>query len=342
MPFLWGTQAEMQAPDIVRITLPGIANAAVIGDLASLSTGPDRAHGGIDHALEINNCNDTTLRDVTLHSAPGMGILEANGEGGARYLGCKIVRGPKPQGATQERLLTTSWDAMQSKTIRRGPLVENCIIEDAGDDSWSVQSSDYLVVKSEGKNLTLATRDEWTDGVQSGDRLRLSNHTPTVSIVSRRVVTRDKADLDAEVMQRLKDAPQYSLWSVSPKCFQVTLETESPFKIGDSVFDPDRQGNGFIFRNNSVHSPGRVLIKAGNGLVEGNQMDNCHALVVCPELPAPRRGGHGEPDDSQQSYFRERLFLSRAVVVASRSAFDYCGRPERHAATGGNLSKPGH
>lgn len=291
MPFLWGTTAAMSAPDVVRITLPNIANAAAIGDLASLSTGPDRAHGGIDHALEINNCSATTLRDVTLHSAPGMGILEANGEGGARYLNCQIVRGPKPVGATQERLLTTSWDAMQSKTIRRGPLVENCTIEDAGDDSWSVQSSDYLVVKSEGKNLVLASRDEWTDGVQNGDRLQLANDAPTATILQSRVVYRDKADLDADVRQKLQDTPPYSLWSVSRKCFAVILQDDSPFQVGDSVFDSDRQGNGFIFRNNRIHSPGRVLIKAGNGLIEGNNLNSCHALVVCPELPVEAAAG---------------------------------------------------
>lgn len=46
----------------------------------------------------------------------------------------------------------------------------------------------------------------------------------------------------------------------------------------------DRMGNGFVFRNNRIHSPGRVLLKAG-GLVEANVLDTPHALVVCAELP---------------------------------------------------------
>jgi len=169
MPFLWGSKAIMTALDTVRVTLKGIGNAAAVGDLASLSAGPET--GGVAHGFTIENCEGVTLRDLTLHTAPGMGILESGGEGRAQYLGCKIVIGAPPPGATQPRLLTTTWDAMQSKCIRVGPRVEHCTIEDAGDDSWSVQSSDFLVVKSDGAEVTLASRDECTDGVQAGDCL---------------------------------------------------------------------------------------------------------------------------------------------------------------------------
>lgn len=290
MPFLWGTKAEMSAPDTVRVTLKGIGNAAAFGDYASLSTGSEA--GLPPHGLTVENCAGTTLNNVTVHCAPGMGILEVDGEGRARFQGCKIVRGPKPPGATQERLLTTSWDAMQSKTIKYGPLVENCVIEDAGDDSWSVQSSDFLVVKRERNNITIATRDEWTDGVQVGDRLRTSLDGPEVKITARKVVKREAANLAPETLEKLKAAPAYSLWNVSPKCFELTIDRESPFKVGDSVYSPDRQGNGFKFANNKIHSPGRLLIKAGGlGLVANNEFDTPHNITICPEIPGEAAAG---------------------------------------------------
>ena len=288
MPFLWGTKAEMVAPNVVRVTLKGIGDAAQIGDYASLSTGQE--NGGVPHAVTIENCADITLQNVTVQSAPGMGILEADGEGRAQFLGCKIVRGPKPQGATEERLLTTSWDAMQSKTIKFGPRVENCTIEDAGDDSWSVQSSDFLVVKRENNHIVIASRDEWTDGVQIGDILRTSLSGPQAKITTRQVVKREAAQLAPEILEKLKAAAAYSLWSVSPKCFALELEKESPFQVGDSVFSLDRQGNGFVFRNNQIHSAGRVLIKAG-GVVENNRLDTPHNITVCPEVPGEAAAG---------------------------------------------------
>ncbi|HEY0074124.1 MAG TPA: right-handed parallel beta-helix repeat-containing protein [Abditibacteriaceae bacterium] len=288
MPFLWGTKAALIAPDTVRITLKGIGEAASHGDLASLSTGPETNMP--PHGITLESCAGMTLRNVTVHSAPGMGIIESDGEGGNRYLGCKIVRGPKPPGATQERLLTTSWDALQSKFTKIGPLVENCVIKEAGDDSWSVQSSDFLIVKSKGKELTLAFRDEWTDGLQIGDAIQTSLDGPQARIMARKIVRRDAANLAPEVLERLKAASPYSLWNVSPKCMEITLDRELPFSLGASVYSPDRQGNGFIFRNNQIHSPGRILIKAG-GLIENNHLDTPHNLMVCPEVPGEAAAG---------------------------------------------------
>ncbi|MGV3660567.1 MAG: hypothetical protein ACO1TE_10300 [Prosthecobacter sp.] len=256
MPFLWGTKAEMIGDDVVRIHREGIAKAARPGDLASLSTGQET---GAPHAISIEACEKITLRGVTVHSAPGMGILEADGEGGSSFTGCKIVPGPKPPGATEDRLLSTSWDAFQSKTIRKGPLVEKCTITHAGDDSWSVQSSDFVVLKNQGGTVVLASRDEFTDGVQDGDRIRTGVNGPEYRITSRKVTSRAEALLAEDVLEKLGAAKDWSPWKVGPKCIAVTLDRDSGLKPGECVYSPDRMGNGFIFRDNRIHSPGRVL-----------------------------------------------------------------------------------
>lgn len=287
MPFLWGTKAAMIGEHVVRIQLNGIAKTAKTGDLVSLSTGQET---GAPHAISIDQCSAIHLKDVTVHSAPGMGIIEADGEGGSSFTGCRIIPGPKPAGATEERLLSSSWDAFQSKTIRKGPLIENCEIRDAGDDSWSVQSSDFVVLKSDGHTVVLASRDEFTVGVQADDRLRAQVEGPEFKIISKNVVSRDAAGLAPEVLDKLRTAATWSFWKVGPKCMVVTLDLESPLKPGDSVYSPDRMGNGFVFRNNRIHSPGRVLLKAG-GLMEGNMLDTPHALVVCPEVPDAAAAG---------------------------------------------------
>ncbi|WP_038160816.1 right-handed parallel beta-helix repeat-containing protein [Verrucomicrobium sp. BvORR106] len=287
MPFLWGTKAEMVGEDVVRVRLPGIAKTAVVGDLVSLSTGQEM---GAPHAISVDGCERITFRNVTVHSAPGMGILEADGEGGSIFTQCKIVPGPKPADATEIRLLSSSWDAFQSKTIRKGPVVEECEISHAGDDSWSVQSSDYVVLNSEGGTVVLASRDEFTDGVQNGDRLRQNVEGKEYRITSRKVVSRAEAGLSEEVLEKLRESTTWSPWKVSPRCIVVTLDVPNALAPGDSVYSPDRMGNGFVFRNNHLHSPGRVLLKAG-GLMEGNTLETPHALVVCPELPAGAAAG---------------------------------------------------
>jgi hypothetical protein len=133
MPFLWGTTAELIAPNVVRVKLKDIGRAARPGDWASLSSGNEP--GGLCHGITIENCNGgMTLRDVTLHCAPGMGIVEAGGAGGSTLENVRIVPGPPPPGGWAPRLLTTSWDGVLHSNVGRGPRVERCVIEDCGDD----------------------------------------------------------------------------------------------------------------------------------------------------------------------------------------------------------------
>lgn len=292
MPFLWGTKAEMVGPSTVRITLKGIGDAAQVGDLASLSTGPEP--GFAPQAISIENSAGTTLDRVTIHSAPGMGIVDAGGEGGTHLMNCRVVPGPRPAGATEERLLTTSWDAILHKTMRKGPLVEGCVIESAGDDSWSVASSDYLVVNREGNAVVLVPRDEWAAGqLRAGDRLRTANDSPEVVIREVKAAAVKDAGLAPQVLDRLAAARQWTLWHVGRRCAVATLDRPPPFDVGQSVFCPDRQESGFVFRNNRVHSSGRgALVKASDGLIENNIFDCAHAAVtVCPEVPGEAAAG---------------------------------------------------
>jgi hypothetical protein len=280
MPFLWGTTAEMVADDVVRVKLKGIARAAHVGDLASLSAGNE--DGGVCHAVTLSDCGGgVALRELTLHCAPGMGIVEGGGAGGTVLDAVRIVPGPPPPGASAPRLLTTSWDGILHSNVARGPLVQHCIIEDCGDDSWSVQNEDLLVLRRTANELILSPRGEGK--LSPGDRLCRSVDAPQYAITAIHPAT--LADLDPEVARQLRDAKPWTLWKVSGRLLRVTLDAEPDYTPGDSLLCPQRQGNGFSFRDNRVHSSGRILIKAGDGLVEGNELRSPHALVVCPELP---------------------------------------------------------
>lgn len=53
---------------------------------------------------------------------------------------------------------------------------------------------------------------------------------------------------------------------------------------GDSAKELNRPDNGFVFRNNTVRSSGRILIKA-SGIVENNRIEGPFGLSVNPETP---------------------------------------------------------
>ena len=290
MPYLWGAKSVLTEPGIVRVTQKDVGKIAQVGDLASMSTGQEK---GFDcHAVVISGSEATTFDDITIYCAPGMGIVESGGEGNAHFNGVKIIPGPPPSGATEKPILTTSWDAIQHNNCRKGPLVENCLIEDAGDDSWSVQASDYLVVKNEGLKILVAPRNQEATKLQAGDRLRQSLGSPEATIreVVRKIGRKD-ACLASEILEKLDKAEKYSLWHVGSVCLELTLDKPSPFAVGGSVYSPDRRCEGYVFRNNQVNSSGRLLLKAGHGLIENNALTNLHGIMACPEIPGNAAAG---------------------------------------------------
>ena len=290
MPFLWNTRAAMVDARTVRVTLQDIGKAAQIGDLVSLNTGPDKDQP--PHALSVDNCSGMALDHVTVFSAPGFGIVESNGEGGMTYRHCRIVPGPKPPGATAERLLSSSWDAIQTKVTRRGPDVQDCEIQSAGDDSWSVQSSDYVVAALDGPKAVLIFRDSYCNGPQVGDHLARALDSPQPVIATCKGIDLRKANLAPDIRVKLKAHGSYSFWELGWKAIEITTASPFPFAVGYSVYCPDRQCNGFIFRHNYVQSPGRILVKASDGLIEDNEVINCHSgVVVCPEVPGEAASG---------------------------------------------------
>jgi gliding motility-associated-like protein len=248
--FLWGSTAAIISDSVVRVSQPALPGVAVVGDMASLSTGND---DGIPHAVALgNNRGGIKLQNVSVLSAPGFGIFEVGGEGGTILDGCKVVPGPLPAGATQERLLSSSWDAIQHTLTRVGPTVENSEVKDAGDDSWSVTwDGEYVVNAVSGNILTLSRST-----LQVGDSLR-------TSLVSDFAVVTAKSGSN------------------------VTLDRVSPWAAGARLYSPNRRCENFILRNNNFRSSGRVLVKAGHGLIENNIFDTGHSGVTVNTEIAP-------------------------------------------------------
>ena len=290
MPFLWGTTAEIRGPDIVRVHHKRLGTTADSGDLVSLSTAQDV--DGVCHAVTIEQCNGgIALEDVTIHAAPGMGIVEHGGAGDTHLRRVRIVAGPRPEGATEDRLLTTSWDGIQHSEVGKGPTVEACTIEHCGDDSWSIQSQDYVILTRDDTMAVVAPRGHVCP-LSVGDTLRSSLDTPAFTIASLEPVRREDAALSPAVNERLETAQPWTLWKVNSRALvRVTFHEPPPWREGDSVYCPDRQGNGFVFRGNQTRSSGRILIKAGDGRVEDNLLQMPHGVVVCPEVPAGGAAG---------------------------------------------------
>ncbi|MCM3749928.1 Ig-like domain-containing protein [Paenibacillus pasadenensis] len=290
---LWGTTASWNADGTMRITLKGVGTNASVGDPVTMAGGPE--DGGIPHAITADGSKGIVFKNITLHTAPGFGFLEAGGEGGTVLNGFKLIPGPAPKGATEKPLLTAIWDGIQFKTARKGPIVENSVIQSAGDDSFSIQSGDYGVVKVQGDEIIIVLRDG-SQAPRAGERLKQFNSSPEAIIVSQQKVSKASAGIDAALLQKISAAGQWTPWRFTEETYyKIKLDRPSPFKQESFIFSPDRMGNGFIFRNNKIYSPGRgMLLKAGDGLIENNEFrGGDKAIVVSPEGVTDTHAGAG-------------------------------------------------
>ncbi|RYX84486.1 hypothetical protein EON83_10220 [bacterium] len=263
---LWGTKSSWAEPGVLRITLKDVGRNVDLGDPVALSGGQEM---GDCHGITVENqCSNVVFRGVTIHSAPGMGLVDFNNETGIKMFDCKIVPGPKPVGATEERLLTTSWDGLQCNVARVGAQIENCVIERCGDDSWSVPTREFKVVQRNGKAVLFRAPEYGPadGGLRIGDHLqwRSGMKTETQEIVALRKVNRGKAGMLIEAI----------------------VKGEFSAQEGDCVFNQDCSSKGFIYRNNKIYSHGRgALVKVSDGLIEGNTFRGCDkAIIVNCEL----------------------------------------------------------
>jgi hypothetical protein len=270
----WGTKASWKEPGVVRIALKDVARHVDLGDPVALSGGPD---GGAAHAISIEDHSSAiTLKNVTLHCAPGMGIIDSGSDVGVTLSGCRIIPGPKPAGASEERLLTTSWDGIQCKPAKVGAHVEDCVIERCGDDSWSVPSTDFEVYSRKGAQLIISQPDA---NLRAGDCL-MDRAGNSAKVQSTRDIHLDAATLDAQSLKVV----QQSGARVSVAC-EVTLDKELPVGPGQWLYNLSCRSKGFVFRNNRIYSQGRgALVKVSDGIIEGNVFrGGDKAIVINPE-----------------------------------------------------------
>jgi len=251
---LWGTKATWIAPGVIRITRKDVVRNVDVGDLVALSGGQE---AGACHGITVENqCANVVFRNVTIHCAPGMGLVDFDNETGIKMFDCKIVPGPKPAGATEERLLTTSWDGIQCNVARTGAQIENCVIERCGDDSWSVPARESKVVQRDGKTLLLSA----PDGTPSVAGLRIGD----------RLIHRGKDGAAIQTIGAVRNVKR-EIAGKTTSLIEATLEQELPVEAGQYVFNLDYSSKGFIYRNNRIYSHGRgALIKVSDGLIEGN------------------------------------------------------------------------
>ena len=205
------------------------------------------------------------MQDITLKNSGFAAFFETDGEGGHRYFGCRVARGPKPAGATEEQLVSCGADGFHSVGTRQGPVLDRCTWDGVLlDDCIAIHGSFQKVLRAEGKRLIL----------EKGNRGKFAVNEPV------RVSSQNGFFGQARcVAVRNVGAPGNSL--------ELTLDCALGAPSDAKASNPDRCGRGFkILRCKLGNTRSRgILVKADDGAIQDCVIEGCgmSAVSIGPE-----------------------------------------------------------
>jgi hypothetical protein len=264
-----------------------------IGDIlvAKSTTGV----GGSPHAVELRNCTNIRLEDITLYAAPSFGFLERSCHG-TTFHRCIVDRRPLENDSIPRaipRMRSLNADAFHSKDATQGPAILSCTARFMGDDAVNINGRFHFVRSGTGDQVRIAVIDRHTT-IRQGDAvafLPFSGPRPPDAKVVR--IQPDPEPFIPEEIEfiralRMDNRMRTSLLEEEAQTFILTLDREISLPPGTLICNADRLGHGFAVKDcdfGDNRSRG-ILIKASNGEISGNRITNSrmHAILVSPEF----------------------------------------------------------
>ncbi len=212
--------------------------------------------------IHLIECRDCTIKGVTL-LRNGFSPLREEGGGGNHVLGCKWRLGPRPEGATEDPLVSTMADGLHSTDAYPGLDIENCDFEGIFlDDCIAIHGGFGTVQKVEGSVITLHPPN---NALAIGEPARISDAKGFFA--------------EATVTERQRGPGQ-----------MMTIRLDRPIAIpvNAKISNPQRCGAGYKIigcRIGDTRSRG-ILLKADHGLIRDNVFERCgmSAISLGPEF----------------------------------------------------------
>src|SRR5579871_1610022 len=306
--FLNPSKVELISPGLIKVHLRWGANdrfpsqlPIAVGDVVTIAN-------GYAHAVVVDGSDATSFIDVKLFASPGMGLLENGGPGSMLLQKMSIVPGPRPKGATTDRLISTNSDGSHFITVERGPTIEDCTYANTSDDAVNVHGFYYYVIAKQAPGRYLLT-PKWDIGLAAGDTVESCDQTSFRSLGRTKITQfskRHAPELKAKIAALWKNR---SPTTQPDLIYDVTLQQDLPLKVGDAT----------AVRRSSFHACGRVLVKAPNAAVEDCQFTFSSGTAV--------QAG------SDIGFWSESGFADNLVVRNNRFSHSITGANE---ATAGN------
>jgi hypothetical protein len=248
---------ERQDEGVYRLPLADDSTRAglEVGRKLAVTTRPPGTHG-----VTFNNSRPT-VEDVTIRASPSWALY--------LFL-CRdpVVRNvtmKPPEGS--DRMLSVSADGIHVNNNRDGPVVENCHVEQLGDDSVVVDTNG-MPVESVVDERTVQVGFGLTVHVQEGDVFEAAAETG---------VRKGELPPVAEAEVSGGDRPPYQYETIT---FEEPIA--DTLAEGDLLINTETANTGFEIRNNTLLDTRArpIRIAASDGVIEDNEIDGSSAAGI--------------------------------------------------------------
>lgn len=217
------------------------------------------AQPGFVCELTLYNARNTLIKNVTIYTAPGCGLIEYNG-GGTVIDALTIKRGSVPSGATEARLLATTRDGLHLNGPNGGTTIKNCFIEFTGDDAVNIRSEFSTI---SGITGTTITHNNTNINFDSGAYLHVYDQN-NLTLVDTVLVLNHSIGANTAVLQRT-----------------------NRLSVGNLIVSPQHTQNFVVLNNTFQDVDARGIVASGfNITIESNliQRTTMPAIWVGAEL----------------------------------------------------------
>ncbi len=266
------------APDLFRIPVEPPDKAGIPvqpGDLVAMrgQTFPD---------LRVFECRGMKFVDVTIRSGSGFCFQDSGGDGGNYYERCRVTYGPRPDGATEDPLLSATADGFHSADNRKGPTLVDCSFEGLNDDAIAIHGTYAMVLEAAGNRLiahrVAATRQKLVANV--GDTLLF--YDKNMVLAGSATVTGVKSLADYQPTFEPEQRYQAFKSKTRVGYVELTLDREVAAQPSWLIANQNQCGEGYVVRNCTIRNTTArgVYAQAPHGLIEGCTIEKTGRAAV--------------------------------------------------------------